>query len=164
MKKILFVLVLSVASGCAQTEPTRYQIFGIDKFRQIKRDPKRYAGELHAFGGLVANAEHTQDRVSFQLMVQNRLSDTGEQVANDGPLTVIYRSGNTTVADGHQVKVLGYVRKPAVGKNVFGVTVSSFTLDAIAMYDAFTQYTFALSGYEELFEKWKTGEPLGTKN
>jgi len=164
MKKIMFVVALSIASGCAQPEPTRYQIFGMSKFRQIKGNPKRYAGELYAFGGLVANAEQTQDRVSFQLLVQNRLSDTGEQVANDGPLTVVYPVGNTTVAHGHQVKVLGYVRKPAVGKNVFGVTVSSFTLDAIAVYDAFTQFSFSLSGYEELFEKWKTGEPLGTKN
>ena len=79
-------------------------------------------------------------------------------------MTVVYPVGNTTVAQGHQVKVLGYVREPAVGKNVFGVTVSSFALDAIAMYDAFSQYSFSLSGYEELFEKWKTGEPLGTKN
>jgi len=164
MKKILFVVALSIAGGCAQPEPTRYQIFGMNKFRQIKRNPKRYAGELCAFGGLVANAEQAQDRVSFQLLVQNRLSDTGKQVANDGPLTVVYPVGNTTVAHGHQVKVLGYVRKPAVGKNVFGVTVSSFALDAIAMYDAFTQYSFSVSGYEELFEKWKTGEPLGTKN
>ncbi|NOR66463.1 MAG: hypothetical protein GQ528_03815, partial [Woeseiaceae bacterium] len=125
---------------------------------------KRYVGELYAFGGRVANAEQTQDRVSFGLLVQNRLSDTGEQVANDGPLIVIYPGGNTTVADGHQVKVLGYVREPAVGKNVFGVTVGSFTLDAVAVYDAFTQYSFSLRGHEELFEKWKTGEPLDAKN
>jgi len=164
MKKILFVVALSIAGGCAQPEPTRYQIFGMNKFRQIKGNPKRYAGELYAFGGLVVNAEQTPGQVSFQLLVQNRLSDTGEQVANGGPLIVVYPRGNTTVADGHQVKVLGYVRGPAVGKNIFGVTVGSFTLDAIAVYDAFTQYSFTLSGQEELFEKWKTGEPLDAKN
>ena len=59
---------------------------------------------------------------------------------------------------------MGYVSKPIVGENVFGVKVSSFLLDAIAVYDAFTQYSFSLSGYEDLFEKWKTGEPLGIKN
>ena len=164
MKKILFVVVLSIVCGCAQTEPTRYQIFGINKFRQIRGNPGRYAGELCAFGGRVANAEHTQDGVRFQLLVQNRLSDTGEQLPHDGPLTVVYRGANTTVARDHQVRVLGYVSKPDVGKNVFGVTVSSFVLDAIAVYDAFTQYSFSLSGYEELFEKWKTGEPLGAEN
>ena len=160
MKKILLVLALSIVGGCAHPEPTRYQVFGINKFRQIKGNPKRYVGELYAFAGRVANAERTLDRVSFQLLVQNRLSGTGEQVANDGPLTVVYPGGETTVADGHQVKVLGYVREPAVGRNVFGVTVGSFTLDAIAVYDAFTQYSFSLSGYEELFEKWKTGQSL----
>jgi hypothetical protein len=164
MKKMLFVVALLIAGGCAHPEPTRYQIFGIDKFRQIRKNTKRYAGELYAFAGRVANAEQAQDKVSFQLLVQNRLSGIGEQVASDGPLTVVYPGGNTTVADGHQVKVLGYVREPAVGENVFGVTVGSFTLDAIAVYDAFTQYAFWLNGYEELFEKWKTGEPLGAKN
>ncbi len=164
MKKILLVFALLIVGGCAHREPTRYQTFGINKFRQIKGNPKRYAGELYAFGGRVANAERTLDRVSFQLLVQNRLQDTGEQLTNDGPLTVIYPGGETTVADGHQVKVLGYVREPDVGRNVFGVTVGSFTLDAIAVYDAFTQYSFSLSGYEELFEKWKTGESLDAKN
>ncbi len=153
MKKILLVLALSIASGCAHPEPTRYQTFGINKFRQIKGNPKRYVGELYAFAGRVANAERTQYQVSFQLLVQNRLPDTGEQVANDGPLIVLYPGGNTTVADGHEVKVLGFVREPVVGGNVFGVTVGSFTLDAVAVYDAFTQYSFSLSGYEELFEK-----------
>lgn len=164
MKKILLVLVLLIAGGCGRLEPVRYQTFGIKKFRQIKGNPKRHVGELYAFAGRVTNAERTLDRVSFQLLVQNRLQDTIEQVANDGPLTVVYPAGNTTVTDGHQVKVLGYVRKPDVGRNVFGVTVGSFTLDAIAVYDAFTQYSFSLSGYEELFEKWKTGESLASKS
>ena len=160
MKKILLVLALLIVVGCAHREPTRYQTFGINKFRQIKGNPKRYVGKLYAFGGRVANAERTLDRVSFQLLVQNRLSGLGERMANDGPLTVVYPAGNTTVANGHQVKVLGYVREPNVGRNVFGVTVGSFTLDAVAVYDAFTQYSFSLSGHEELFEKWKTGESL----
>ncbi|KPK44730.1 MAG: hypothetical protein AMJ65_02230 [Phycisphaerae bacterium SG8_4] len=164
MKKILFVVALLFAGGCAQTEPTRYQIFGINKFRQIKANPKRHAGELYAFGGRAANVEHTQDGVRFELLVQSRLAGTGERLPTDDPLTVVYRGGDTTVADGHQVKVLGYVGRPVVGENVFGVKVSSFSLDAIAVYDAFTQYSFSLSGYEEMFEKWKTGEPLGTKN
>ncbi len=164
MKKILLVLALLIVVGCAHREPTRYQTFGINKFRQIKGNPKRYIGELYAFGGRAANTERTLDRVSFQLLVQNRLQGAGEQVANDGPLTVVYPGGETTVADGHQVKVLGYVRQPDVGRNVFGVTVGSFTLEAVAVYDAFTQYSFSLRGYEELFEKWKTGESLNPEN
>lgn len=164
MKKVMIVLALLIAAGCAHREPTRYQTFSIHKFRQIKGNPKRYVGELYAFGGRVVNAERKLESVSFQLLVQNRLQDTIEQVANAGPLTVFYPGGNTTVADGHQVKVLGYIRQPAVGSNVFGVTVGSFTLDAVAVYDAFTQYSFSLNGYEELFEKWKTGESLDAKD
>lgn len=164
MKKILLVLALLIVGGCGRLEPVRYQTLGIKKFRQIKGNPKRHVGELYAFAGRVTNAERTLDRVSFQLLVQNRIQGMGEQVANDGPLTVVYPAGDTTVADGHQIKVLGYVREPDVGRNVFGVTVGSFTLDAVAVYDAFAQYSFSLSGYEELFEKWKTGETLDAKN
>ncbi|MHC4119961.1 MAG: hypothetical protein ACYSWO_20900 [Planctomycetota bacterium] len=160
MKRTLFILVLAIASGCAHPEPTRYQIFGISKFRQIRKNPDRYAGKLCAFAGRAVNTEQTPEKVSFQLLVQNRFSQVGEKVASDGPLFVVYPAPDTTIADGHQVKVLGYVREPAVGENVFGVTVSSFRLDAIALYDSFTQYSFSLSGYEEQFEKWKTGEPL----
>ena len=103
MKKILFVVALLIAGGCAQTEPTRYQIFGINKFRQIKANPKRHAGELYAFGGRAANVEHTQDGVRFELLVQSRLAGTGERLPADDPLTVVYRGGDTTVADGHQL-------------------------------------------------------------
>ena len=75
-------------------------------------------------------------------------------------LFVFYPSGKTTVADDHHVKVLGYIREPAVGKNVFGAKVSSLVLDAIALYDSFTRYPFWLSRDEKLFNKWKTGEPF----
>ena len=164
MKKMLPVLVFATVAGCAHPEPTRYQIFGIGKYRQIRRNPERYVDELYAFGGRVVNADKTREGVSFQLMIQDRLSEVGEQVPSDGPLPVTYADPDTTVADGHEVKVLGYIRDPATGENVFGVTVSSFRLDAIALYDSFTDYPFWLSGHEELFEKWKTGEPLAAKD
>lgn len=164
MKKTLFILALAIASGCARPEPTRYQIFGISKFRQIRKNPERYAGKLYAFGGRAVNTEQTRQKVSFQLMVQNRISQAHEQMENDGPLFVVYPAADTTVANGHEVRVLGYVRGPAVGENVFGVTVSSFRLDAIALYDSFTEYSFSLPGYEAHFEKWKTGEPLAAKD
>ena len=160
MKKISLLLALSVASGCAQPEPTTYQVFGIGKFRQIRSDPKRHAGKLYAFAGRVINAEQTREKVSFQMLVQDRIAGLGERLANDGPLVVVYPAPDTTVADDHQVKVLGYIRQPDVGENVFGTTVSSFKLDAIALYDTFTMYPFWLPGYEELFDKWKTGDPL----
>ncbi len=164
MKQTLFILVLTIASGCGHPEPTRYQIFGISKFRQIRKNPERYADKLYAFGGRAVNTEQTPEKVSFQLLVQNRLSDVGEEVPGGGPLLVVYPAPNTTIADGHEVKVLGFVRGRAVGENVFGATVSSFRLDAIALYDSFTQYSFSLSGCEEQFEKWKTGEPLAAKD
>ena len=160
MKKTLLVFALSIASGCAHPEPTRYQVFNIGKFRQIRNDPDRHVGRLYAFVGRVSNAEQTREKVSFELLVQDRIADLGERLASDGPLVVIYPAPDTTVADGHQVKVLGYIRGPDVGENVFGTTVSSFKLDAIALYDAFTKYSFQLSGYEDLSEKWKTGDPL----
>jgi hypothetical protein len=164
LKKTLILFVLAIASGCGHPEPTRYQIFGIGKFRQIRDNPKRYAGKIYAFGGGAVNTEQTPEKVSFQLLVQNRLSNIGEEVPSDGPLLVVYPAPNTTVADGHEVKVLGFVREPDVGENVFGVTISSFRLDAIALYDSFTQYPFWLPGYEAHFEKWKTGEPLAAKD
>jgi hypothetical protein len=160
MKKILLILAVSIVSGCTPAEPTRYQIFGIEKFRQIKRDPERHAGRLYAFGGRVINAEETENQTTFQILVQNHISSTGSHVAGDGPLLVVYPGGETTVADDHQVKVLGYIREPTVGKNLFGATVGSFKLDAIAIYDSFTRYPFRLRRYERLFDKWKTGEPF----
>lgn len=160
MKKMLIVLALLIASGCAHTEPTRYQVFGIGKFRQIRNNPERHVGRLYAFAGRVANTERTRQRVVFQLFVQNHIAGPGEKLAGEGPLVVVYPAPGTTIADGHQVKVLGFMRRPDVGENVFGTTVSSLKLDAIALYDAFTQYPFCLSGYEDLFNKWKTGDPL----
>lgn len=159
MKKLLLVLALSVAAGCSHPEPERYETFGIGKFRQIRSNPERHVGRLYAFAGRVVNAEQTREKVSFQMLVQDRIADVGERLASEGPLVVVYPAPDTTIADNHQVKVLGYVRHPDVGENVFGATVSSFKLDAIAMYDTFTQYPFWLAGNEELHDKWKTGDP-----
>jgi starvation-inducible outer membrane lipoprotein len=162
MKKTLLVLALSAVVGCAHPEPTRYQIFGIKRFRQIKNNPKRHVGKLYAFGGRVINAEEAQNRTTFEILVQDDVPISGRRVTTGGSLLVAYPGGGTTVADGHQVKVLGYIRGPEVGRNVFGATVSSVKLDAIAVYDSFTQYPFWLTREQDLFEKWKTGEPLST--
>ena len=160
MKKLVLVLVLFVTGGCTHPEPTRYQIFDINKFRQIRNEPDRYVGKLYAFAGTVVNAEQTRRKVSFQLLVQDRIADIGERLPSDGPLIVVYPAPDTTIADNHQVKVLGYISGPDVGENVLGTTVSSFKLNAVAMYDTFTQYPFWLAGYEDLYNKWKTGDPL----
>lgn len=160
MKKTLFLLVLSTVCGCTHPEPTRYQILGIEQFQQIKQNPKSHIGRLCAFGGRVINTEKTAKQIVFQILVQNYISNSERNITTGGPLSVIYPGPETTVADGHQVKVLGYLRGPAVGKDLFGTTVSSLKLDAIAVYDSFTQYDFRLNGYEELFNNWKTGEPL----
>ncbi|MBN2592578.1 MAG: hypothetical protein JXA81_03645 [Sedimentisphaerales bacterium] len=87
-------------------------------------------------------------------------SNSDNYITSNSSLFVSYPSGKTTVADGHNVKVLGYIREPAVGKNVFGARVGSLVMDAIALYDSFTRYPFWLSRDEELFNKWRTGEPL----
>jgi starvation-inducible outer membrane lipoprotein len=160
MKKTLLVLTLSIVGGCTYPEPTGYQVFSAEQLRQIRADPRRHAGKLCAFGGRVTEAEITQDETAFRILVQDDVSSTGGDVSSDGSLFVVYLSGKTTVAAGHYVKVLGYIREPSVGKNVFGANVNSLTLDAIAVYDAFTRYSFRLSRDEELFRKWKTGQPL----
>jgi starvation-inducible outer membrane lipoprotein len=160
MKKILLVLTISVISGCAYQEPTPYQIFGIQKFQEIKRNPKHHVGKLYAFGGHVINADKKENQITFEIFVQDYDPGSDSYITSDTSLFVIYPSGKTTVADNHYVKVLGYIREPAIGKNVFGANVSSLALDAIAIYDSFTRYPFWLSRDKELFNKWKTGEPF----
>lgn len=163
MKKILLVLALSVISGCSYQDPTPYQTFGIQKFYEIKRNPKIHAGKLYAFGGRVINADKKDDQITFGVLVQEYDQGSDDYITSNSPLLVVYPSGKTTVADGHHVKVLGYIREPAVGENVFGAKVSSLTLDAVALYDSFTRYPFWLGDYEDIFNKWRTGEPLTAK-
>ncbi len=160
MKKTLLILALSVISGCSYQEPKPYQIFGIQKFYEIKRNPKSHVGKLYAFGGRVINADRKENQVTFEILIQEYDPRSDSYITSNSSLLVSYPSGKTTVADDHYVKVLGYIRQPAVGKNVFGANVSSLVLDAIAMYDSFTRYPFWLSRDEELFNKWKTGEPF----
>ena len=160
MKKTLFVLVLTVVSGCTYPDPTPYQVFGIQKFYEIKRNPKPHVGKLYAFGGNVVNTYKNDNQVTFEMLIQDYDPGSDSYTTSNSSLLVVYPSGRTTVADGHPVKVLGYIREPAVGENVFGAKVSSLVMDAIALYDSFTRYPFWLSRYEEIFNKWKTGEPL----
>jgi starvation-inducible outer membrane lipoprotein len=160
MKKTLLVLALSVISGCAYQEPTPYQIFGIQKFQEIKRNPKPHVGKLYAFGGRVINADKKENQITFEILIQDYNPGSDSYITSDSSLLVVYPGGKTTVADDHYVKVLGYIREPAIGKNVFGANVSSLVMDAIALYDSFTRYPFWLSRDEELFNKWKTGEPF----
>lgn len=160
MKTTILVLALSIISGCTYPEPTPYQIFGIQKFLEIKRNPKLHAGKLYAFGGRVINADRKEDRITFEVLVQEYDPGSDDYITSNSSLLVSYPSGKTTVADGHHVKVLGYIREPAVGKNVLGTKVSSLEMDAIALYDSFTRYPFWLGRYEMLFNKWKTGKPL----
>ena len=160
MKKTILVLALSVISGCAYQEPKPYQIFGIQKFYEIKRNPKTHVGKLYAFGGRVINADRKENQITFEILVHEYDSGSDSYITSNSSLFVFYPSGKTTVADDHHVKVLGYIREPAVGKNVFGANVSSLVLDAIALYDSFTRYPFWLSRDQELFNKWKTCEPL----
>jgi len=160
MKKTLLVLALSIICGCAYQEPKPYQIFGIQKFQEIKRNPKRHVGKLYAFGGCVINADKKENQITFEILIQDYDSSSDSYITSNSSLLVFYPGGKTTVADDHHVKVLGYIRQPAIGKNVFGANVSSLVLDAVAIYDSFTRYPFWLSRDEELFNKWKTGEPF----
>jgi hypothetical protein len=96
----------------------------------------------------------------FQILVQNSIAGPGEELTGEGPLTVVYPGDKTTVAETHQVKVLGYMRRPETGKDLFGKTVTTLTMDAIAVYDFFTGYEFHVESEEALYNKWKTGEPL----
>ena len=160
MKNTLLFLTLLIISGCSYQEPKPYQVFGIQKFLEIKRNPKTHVGKLYAFGGLVINADKKENQIIFELLIQDYDPSSDSYIASNSSLLVFYPSGKTTVADDHHVKVLGYIRQPAVGKNVFGANVSSLAVDAVALYDSFTRYPFWLSRDEELFNKWKTGEPF----
>jgi starvation-inducible outer membrane lipoprotein len=160
MKKKSLIIVLSIISGCMYPEPKPYQTFGIQKFYEIKRNPKPHVGRLYAFGGRAINIDKQENQITFEMLVQEYDSNSDTYITSNSSLLVSYPSGKTTVADGHHVKVLGYIREPAVGKNVFGARVSSLVMDAIAMYDSFTRYPFWLSRDQELFNKWRTGEPL----
>ncbi|MHC4205546.1 MAG: hypothetical protein ACYSTT_12910 [Planctomycetota bacterium] len=160
MKKTLLVLALSVIGGCSYPDPTPYQVFGIQKFYEIKRNPKPHAGKLYAFGGNVINTYKKDNQITFEMLIQEYDRGSDDYISSNSSLFVVYPGGGTTVADGHHVKVLGYIREPAVGENVFGAKVSSLVLDAIALYDSFTRYPFRLGKDEELFNKWRTGEPL----
>ena len=160
MKKTLLVLALSIISGCSYQEPTPYEIFGIQKFLEIKRNPKTHVGKLYAFGGRVINADKKENQITFELLIQDYDPGSDSYITSNSSLLVFYPSGKTTIADEHHVKVLGHIREPAVGKNVFGANVSSLVLDAVALYDSFTRYPFWLGHDEELFNKWKTGEPF----
>ena len=161
MKKALIVLGMAVLCGCTYPDPTGYRVFGAEKLRQVKQNPKRYTGELLAFGGIVTDTEERQDQTAFRMLVQDRPSDEADDASGDRALFVVYPSTKTTVAKGHYVKVLGYVRERTVGKSLLGENVSSLTLEAIAVYDTFTRYAFRLSPDEKLFHKWQTGQPLG---
>ncbi len=160
MKKTLLLLVLCVSAGCTHPVPTRYHVLSVRKFRQVRNAPQRHTGRLYAFAGRVINTEQAQGRIVFQILVQNGIAGPGEELAGEGPLTVVYPGDKTTVAENHQVKVLGYMRDPETGKDLFGKTVTALTMDAIAVYDYFTGYEFHVESEQALFEKWKTGEPL----
>lgn len=160
MKKMLLVLSLSILSGCMYPETKPYQVFGVQKFQEIKRNPKPYVGKLYAFSGKVINADKKEDRITFEMIVQDYDPGSDSYINSYSSLIVVYPSGRTTIAEGHHVKVLGYIHEPAIGENVFGKKVSSLVLDAIAVYDSFTRYPFWLSRFEAVFNKWKTGEPF----
>ena len=160
MKKTLLVFAVLVVSGCTYPDPTPYQVFGIQNFYEIKRNPKPHVGKLYAFGGNVINTYKKDDQITFEMLIQEYDRGSDSYINSNSSLFVVYPGGKTTVADGHHVKVLGYIRQPAVGENVFGTKVSSLVLDAIALYDSFTRYPFWLSGEDEFFNKWRTGEPL----
>ena len=160
MNKTLLILILAAASGCAYQEPVPYKIFGIQKFLEIKRNPKPFVGKLYAFGGRVTSTDVKSNMTTFRILVQEYDPGTSSYITGNSSLLVIYPAGGTTVADGHHVKVLGYIREPAVGKTILGDKVSSLAMDAVAIYDSFTRFPFCLSDQQDLFNKWKTGEPL----
>lgn len=160
MRRTLLVLGMAVLCGCTYPDPTAYRVFGQEKLRQVKQNPKRYTTELLAFGGLVTDTEERQDHTAFRMLVQDQPTGQTEDPSGDDSLFVVYPSAKTTVAKGHYVKVLGYIRETAVGESLLGEKVSSLTLEAIAVYDEFTRYAFRLSRDEELFRKWQTGKPL----
>jgi len=163
MRMTLVVVSFIIVAGCTYPDPTGYRVFGQEKLRQVKQNPKRHTGELLAFGGLITDTEERQDHTAFRMFVQDQASGETAGASGDYSIFVVYPSAKTTVAKGHYVKVLGYIREPAAGRSLLGENVSSLTLEAIAIYDTFTRYAFRLSRDEQLFRKWQTGKPLASE-
>lgn len=162
VRKTLLLVACAVVGGCTYPDPTGYRVFGQEKLRQVKQNPKRHTGELLAFGGLVTDTEEGQGHTAFRMLVQDQSTSQTADPSSESSLFVVYPSAKTTVAKGHMVKVLGRIRETAAGKSLLGEKVSSLTLEAVAVYDEFTRYAFRLSQDEQLFRKWQTGKPLAS--
>jgi len=90
MKKMLLILALMAMSGCAYQEPEPYKIFGIQKFLEIKRNPKPHIGKMYAFGGRVTNTDAKENRTTFRILIQEYDPGTFSYITSNSSLLVIY--------------------------------------------------------------------------
>ena len=65
---------------------------------------------------------------------------------------------NVPVARDHEVTVLGRVGPAISGKNAFGGTVTSVSMDAIAVMDRTAGLIGRVAGSDEIYDEWKSGE------
>lgn len=148
IRKFLIFLSILLLSGCLT-----YRTHSKSLLNQIDKNPSRYTGQLFAFNGRVIQASETNNKIVFQMIAQDYSDDFG-----GGSITIVYESGNTSIARDHDVKVLGKIGNVIEGKNLFGGTVSSITMHAIAVWDTTAGKVFWLKAHDDTYRKWKSGE------
>lgn len=146
-------------------EPEGFKIFNYDVLYYIEKSPNKYNGQLYAFMGDVIQASEADNGIVFQMLTKN----TKWMPHNDniGPsLIVAFSQPNTPIIKNSRVKVLGYLGQPVEGYNAFGASISSLTMNAIAVYDASYEgisyskkegKVFYSEKDETLVKQWKSG-------
>jgi hypothetical protein len=116
----------SVFCGCEAN--SSFRTHGTDQLRYIEKNPNKYAGMLFAFQGEVIQAQELNGGIVFQILTKDYYSyDFGPSLA------VFFKQSNTSIIKGSFVTVLGRIGSPIEGRNAFGATVSSVTMEAIAV-------------------------------
>jgi hypothetical protein len=132
----------------------RYKTFSKETLNQILKNPQKYRGKLYALEGDVIQASESENTITFQIRVADPFKDfdLGET------LIVSYPSSETSVVKEHTVMVMGYIGSDITGKNIFGGTISTVIMEAIAIFDYKTQTTYSLVKHKGTVDKWISGE------
>ncbi len=166
---------------------SQYNVIKKDVLYHIEKNPSKYHGSLVAFYGRVIQATETNEETILQLLTKNKGwyskgfydSKLGihlgagyiePSATSFGPsLIVTFRKTNIPVAKTSYIKVLGYIGPTIEGYNVFGASVSSLTMAAIAIaipgdtYFMEEDTVYYQEEDEELIKQWKSGELISSK-
>ena len=165
----------------------QYNVFKKDVLYHIEKNPSKYYGSLAAFYGRVIQAAETNEETILQLLTKNKgwyskgfynsklnihlgAGYTEPSDPSFGPSLIIsFRKTDIPVAKTSYIKVLGYIGPPIEGHNVFGASVSSLTMTAIAIgipgdtYFMEEDTVYYQEKDEELVKQWKSGELISSQ-